>query len=558
MNDVFEFLKHGPLLFDGAMSSYKEERTGAQVLEEYMDAGANAIKTDTFSISRQLGRDEQKALEQLEYAIGEALSVCRSDVFLFADIGPAEEEAYPFPVFRKQIDRFLDQGISCFIFETMERIDGLAQACAYIKEKAPDSFVLVSFALDSTGDGMQALYDGIKDWADAIGFNCHSGPRHMVGHVHGLVRCGKPLFIAPNAGYPTVLGWRVRYGGGPDYFAQAMKEIRLAGCEMLGGCCGTTPEHIRALRQMLDGLPDHIAWHNPETVPKEKKEARTDWKNKVFVELDPPRNDRMEGFMKGVLAFQKAGADVITIADSPIGRPRADSSLLACRIQREAQIMPLPHITCRDRNLNAIKALMMGLSSEGVHQVLFVTGDPLPQDAKAEVKAVYNFNSRKLMQRIGDMEEVSQRFAMFGALNVNASSFEQQLALAKEKERNGAIGFLTQPILSQRALDNLKRARSELNGFLFAGIYPVVSYKNAMFLENEIHGMHIDEQIIARYQGLDRAQAQQLAADISVRIMKECRPWCDGYYLMTPFQRLGLMEQLIKEARCILNEVPGR
>ena len=109
MNDVFEFLKHGPLLFDGAMSSYKEERTGAQVLEEYMDAGANAIKTDTFSISRQLGRDEQKALEQLEYAIGEALSVCRSDVFLFADIGPAEEEAYPFPVFRKQIDRFLDR-----------------------------------------------------------------------------------------------------------------------------------------------------------------------------------------------------------------------------------------------------------------------------------------------------------------------------------------------------------------------------------------------------------------------------------------------------------------
>ncbi|HAM31023.1 MAG TPA: bifunctional homocysteine S-methyltransferase/methylenetetrahydrofolate reductase, partial [Erysipelotrichaceae bacterium] len=115
------------------------------------------------------------------------------------------------------------------------------------------------------------------------------------------------------------------------------------------GCCGTTPEHIRALRQMLDGLPDHIAWHNPETVPKEKKEARTDWKNKIFVELDPPRNDRMEGFMKGVLAFQKAGADVITVADSPVGRPRADSSLLACRIQREAQIMPLPHITCRDR-----------------------------------------------------------------------------------------------------------------------------------------------------------------------------------------------------------------
>lgn len=554
MNEVKEFLRFHPLLFDGAMTTYKEDRSSAEVLERYMDAGADAIKTATFQVSRLFSQNEQLARKVLLEEIDAARSVLRDGVFLFADIGPVSQEVDPFPLFQSQIDLFLARGIVNFIFETMSDEEGLKEACAYIKRKCPDSFVIVSFAIESTGDGMQSLYDAMKDsMADAVGFNCHSGPRHMVGHVKKLKRCEKPLFIAPNAGYPTVLGWRVHYEGSPSYFASAMEEIRKMGCEIVGGCCGTTPEHIRHVRQVLDRLPDHIDSEHETKEKKEKSPVCMDWKDKVFVELDPPKNDQVGSFMRGVHAYYKAGADVITIADSPIGRPRADSSLLACRIFSQTGMTPLPHITCRDRNLNAIKALLMGLSSEGVHQVLFVTGDPLPQDSKEEVKAVYNFNSRKLMRMVGEMEELSQGMAMFGALDVNAVNFDQQLILAKEKEKNGAIGFLSQPILSKRALNNLKKAREQLQGFLFAGIYPIVSYKNALFLENEIHGMHIDPMLIESYKGLDRQQCEQLSKKVCVHIMKECLFWCDGFYLMTPFQRISLMEQLIKEARKIVD-----
>lgn len=245
---------------------------------------------------------------------------------------------------------------------------------------------------------------------------------------------------------------------------------------------------------------------------------------------------------------------MITIADSPIGRPRADASLLACRLHRELGIRPLPHMTCRDRNLNAIKALLMGLSSEGVRQVLFVTGDPLPQDSKAEVKAVYNFNSRKLMRYARDMAELSQGLAIFGALDVNAVNFDKQLELALEKEANGAVGFLTQPVLSKRALDNLRQARKTLKGFLFAGIYPIVSHRNAVFLHNEIHGMDMDEKIIERYEGLNRSEGEALAQRVSKQVMKACAPYCDGFYLMTPFQRVALMEALIVEAKALCRE----
>lgn len=554
MNEVKEFLRFHPLLFDGAMTTFKDEKSSAEVLEQYMDVGVNAIKTATFQVSRLFSQNESLARQRLCEEINAAQSVLRENVFLFGDIGPAFQGAAPFPVFQNQIDLFLEKGVKNFIFETMSDEEGLKEACAYIKQKCQDSFVIVSFAIESTGDGMQILYDSMKDsMADAIGLNCRSGPRHMVGHIKKLKRGNKPLFIAPNAGYPTVLGWRVHYEGTPSYFASAMEEIRKMGCEILGGCCGTTPEHIRKVRYVLDHLPDHI---DPVCETKEKKEknpVRLDWKKKVFVELDPPKNDQVDSFIRGVRAYQQAGADVVTIADSPIGRPRADSSLLACRIFSQTGMMPLPHITCRDRNLNAIKALLMGLSSEGIHQVLFVTGDPLPQDAKEEVKAVYNFNSRKLMRMVSGMEELSQEMAMFGALDINAVNFDRQLILAKEKEKNGAIGFLTQPILSKRAFNNLKKAREQLQGFLFAGIYPIVSHKNALFLENEIHGMHIDPTLIERYEGLDRQQCEQLSKNVCVYIMKECVSWCDGFYLMTPFQRISLMKQLIEEARKILD-----
>ena len=267
------------------------------------------------------------------------------------------------------------------------------------------------------------------------------------------------------------------------------------------------------------------------------------------MELDPPVDDDIAPFLEGVQALHKAGADAVTIADCPIGRPRADSSLLACKLKRELGVEPLPHMTCRDRNLNATKALLLGLSMEGVHNVLLVTGDPIPTENRDEVKSVFNFNSRKLARYVSGLNENTLRtpFRIYGALNLNARNFAQQLKIAREKEENGVSGFLTQPVLSAEALENLKLARETLHGRILGGIFPVVSHKNACFLNNEISGMRVCDEIVALYKGKEREEAEDLAVRISARVAREVEPYTDGLYLMTPFRRVALIKRILEE-----------
>lgn len=275
----------------------------------------------------------------------------------------------------------------------------------------------------------------------------------------------------------------------------------------------------------------------------------------VAVELDPPEDDSIQPFLEGVERFHAAGADAVTIADSPVGRPRADSSLLACKLKRELGLEVLPHMTCRDRNEIATKALLLGLSIEGIHNVLLVTGDPVPGERRGTVKSVFNFNSRKLARYVQGLNESVLRvpFRVFAALDVNAVNFPAELARAREKEDCGVSGFLTQPILSPQALDNLKTARERLRGKLLGGVFPVVSHKNACFLNDRVQGVRVCPEIVERYRGADRAEGEALAQEISRRVMEEIGPYTDGVYLMTPFQRVGLMEKLIHFA-CIQNE----
>ena len=376
-------------------------------------------------------------------------------------------------------------------------------------------------------------------------------------YIQTLAPVEKPLSVMPNAGYPTVLGRRTVYHGAPEYFGQKLAQIAQAGASIVGGCCGTTPAHIAQAARVLESAPAQAA----PSVTAETRERRTPGANTlaeklnsgrrvIAVELDPPVDDNITPFLDGVRVLRDAGADAITIADCPIGRPRADSSLLACKIHRELGVEPLPHMTCRDRNLNATKALLLGLSMEGVHNVLLVTGDPIPTEDRDEVKSVFNFNSRKLARYVSGLNEhLTTPFQIFGALNVNAKNFDMQLKIAREKEENGVAGFLTQPVLSQEALDNLKRARAVLNGKILGGIFPIVSYRNACFLNNEIAGMRVCDEIIQLYKDKDRDEAEALAATISARVAHEIKPYTDGLYLMTPFRRVELIARIIHEIR---------
>ncbi|MCD7838268.1 MAG: methylenetetrahydrofolate reductase, partial [Clostridiales bacterium] len=185
-----------------------------------------------------------------------------------------------------------------------------------------------------------------------------------------------------------------------------------------------------------------------------------------------------------------------------------------------------------------------------------VTGDPVPSAERDEVKSVFQFNSRKLARFVGDLNrtELERPFRVYGALNVNARNFQVELSRAKEKEAAGVSGFLTQPVLTARALENLRLAREALTGKILGGIIPVVSYRNACYMQSEISGIDVADEIIALYKDKNRAESEDLAVRISAEVARQIAPFVDGYYLMTPFLRVGLMVRIMEEIRKVLGE----
>ena len=208
-------------------------------------------------------------------------------------------------------------------------------------------------------------------------------------------------------------------------------------------------------------------------------------------------------------------------------------------------------MTCRDRNVNATKALLLGLSMEGVHNVLAVTGDPVPTSDRGSVKSVFQFNSRVLARFVRSLSQTGETepFFLCGALNINAVNFESELERARDKETCGIEAFLTQPVLSERAAQNLSLARKTLSGKILGGLFPVVSFNNARFLSSEVAGISVDERVIAAYEGLDRAQGEALAVRLCAQAAARIAPDVDGYYIMTPFQRVQLVCRVMEELK---------
>ena len=589
MLDVRKLLTRRPLLFDGGMGTYYKTKPGQEceqanltdpegilaVHRAYLAAGADAIKTNTFSLPR-LAAAQQPGWEQLADAGWQlaAKAAGETGAAVFADLGPAPntENLPAEQVYLAVAKRFALLGAQNFLFETLSAEDGVLEAIRALKQTVPEAFVLVSFAVLPDGYTREGRYcaDLVRRMAqsgvvDAVGLNCVSAPGAMRALVQQLGDAGLPLSVMPNAGYPVVARAQVRYQGKPEYFARELSRLASEGVRILGGCCGTTPQHIAALRTALDALPETLPAApaaKPAAAAKPAVETDDAFLRKlragqrvIAVELDSPKDADLTAYLEGARRLQAAGADLLTIADCPIARARMDSSLVACRVHRELGMNVLPHMTCRDRNLNATKALLLGLYAEGVREVLAITGDPIPTAERDEVKNVYQFNSRKLAQYIvslaGEGREMPSPITVFGALNLNARNFEVELRRAAEKLENGMSGFLTQPVLSAQAVENLKKARETLGeqAKILAGILPVVSQRNAIFMENEVNGIHVDEAIIQKFEGLDRAAGEELGLEVSVQAAKAAAPYADGFYLMTPFNRVALMERLIARLR---------
>jgi methionine synthase / methylenetetrahydrofolate reductase(NADPH) len=622
-----------PFFFEGAFGTYYYKKLHSEepcelgnlyhadvvfdIHAEYMDAGADAVKTNTFGANGVNFPDREllKTILRRGYAIAES-AVKGTSVRLFADIGNIATDDETIDASQEYVfvaEEFLRLGAVCFLFETMSDYAPIVPAIRRIRERVPEAFVVVSFAVMQDGYTRKGqFYRSLMADAranpdiDVCGLNCLCGPNHLLRLIRELPEDPKPLCAMPNSGYPSTVNGRTVFVDNVDYFSQKLREICGLGVDYLGGCCGTTPAHMKAAilaigkRSVPNSGTDETAVETissdgyvqaeaqaaavptpttaqiavpvtgvahvtipasgaTETLPATHGTKTNAFQDKLksgrkllAVEIDPPADTDTSFILNASVRAGLAGADIITIADSPLARTRADSIMLAAKIRRETGLDVLPHLSCRDRNHIGIKASLLGAAIEEIRNVLVITGDPVSSADKAEIRGMFSFNSFKLISYIRRLNEEVFLHAPFGiaaALNVNAPAFDAELGRALQKQENGADVFLTQPVFSQTAVENIVKARKALRAKLLVGILPVAGYRNALFLNNEVPGIRIPDEFIQRLKDASPDIATGYMMEFAMDIIRNTYDVADGFYLMTPLKKIDLVCQLAEAIR---------
>lgn len=280
----------------------------------------------------------------------------------------------------------------------------------------------------------------------------------------------------------------------------------------------------------------------------------------IAVELDPPignaDGDALAFLRDGAIALWEAGAACITMADNPRAISRGDSVALAALVHTLTGVPVIPHITCRDRNALAIRSGLTALDIAGIHEILVVTGDPIRAEDKTIIPHGAQMCSADLSRLIRSWNEnrngFSRPFYISAAINIHAYNFDAELRRAERKIVSGASRLFTQPVFSEEGIRNIERARRNLDCEIFGGILPVVSHKNAVFLSSAVQGISIDEELVEQYDSLDKEECAALAVSLSLEFALAMENIVDGYYLITPFRRIDIIEKIIREI-CIIS-----
>lgn len=588
--------KDGHIVTDGAMGTYYSSLTDAsasfcelaniqrpaliaQIHREYLDAGATLLRTNTFSANTAalhvplstVTEVVRKGYEIAADAAGDRAVVAADMSTIYAN---GDEDFDPMPEYRAIADTFLHCGATVFLFETLSEVTTAAAVAAYIRQQSRDACILFSFTLapdgrTRSGVPLNQLLQQIKQLdpkPDGIGLNCGCGPTHLYRHASALYAYVQnelhiPVMILPNAGYPAMEQQRMVFNTSPAYFAEKTAEIYRLGIPIVGGCCGTTPEHIRLLAKEISykTIEPLITVSGKLQPPAEENRHESRFSSKLeqgrFVlagELDPPYGSDISKLVSSARLLRDAGVDVITISDSPLARAKMDSIVCAAKIKRDADIEALPHLCCRDKNVNALRSSLLGAHCEGIRTMLVVTGDHVPESDRGYVKPVFNVSSIKLMELMKQMNtDVFQDSPMTfgGALNPAVQNAETELTRLTRKMQAGATFFLTQPVFDSSGFALIDRART-LGAKVLVGIMPLVSFRNASYMSNEVPGIHIPAPYLQRFDPtMTKEEAEQTGIEIAVCIAREARSHADGFYLMTPFNRAGMTCKILEQLR---------
>ncbi len=579
-------MKEKIMFFDGAFGTYYFRQTKdykpcelaniyspdvvVDIHRQYINAGAQAIKTNTFSANSRIFGQEGLRNRIIKSAMENASqAVADSGVQIFCDIGYINSDSEKTPLEYVYIaNEFLKNGGENFLFETLAEFRPIEKALQFLKEKCPDCTTVASFAVSQDGYSKKGIYYKTLlsraescPYVDIIGLNCQCSPSHMRSLIRNLDKHTKPLLAMPNSSYPSAFNGHMTFDDNSEYFADKMGEIYSAGADIIGGCCGTTPRHIAlAVKTVmeLNGKKEEKTVSAKPALPKNTQQTIPFiCKNKkiIAVEIDPPMDNDMSFCIKAGFKLKEAGVDVITVADSPLARARADSIMTAAKIKREVGIETMPHISCRDKNRIALKGALIGAAFENINNVLAVTGDPITQDIFAGKAGVFAFNSYGLISYINELNRqtfTTTPFSVGAALNVNVANFDKELERALKKEQLGAQYFLTQPIFSDSGGQNLIKAAGKLTRPVLAGLMPPASYKNAVFLHNEVSGISIDQNFIDSLKDKSREEIVELSTDFCLEKAIKVKDYCAGFYLMTPMKRADLTVRLTEKIKEVL------
>ncbi len=608
-NTPFREAMRSLLIFDGAMGSLLYERgifvtqnfeqlnvtrpdVVGRIHEDYVAAGAQVIETNTFGangfcLDRHGLGDQVRAYNVAGARL--ARKAAGEDVWVAGSIGPTglvpgvaspAELDMVAATFADQAAALVEGGVDLFVLETFRHLEEIRIAIEAARRAAPELAIIASMAFnpsETVADGStpEQVAATLRDWgADVIGVNCGDGPQLALAIAERMRGAGMPLCVQPNAGLPRTVDGRLLYMATPEYLDVFARRTIQLGATMIGGCCGTTPDHVHWMAKSGRMLGDkrtevvrRSAARAAEVVPvltPAPLAERSDFAAKiaagkfvVSVEVNPAPGLDPSKALEGAKMLLASGVDIVNVADAPRAMARM-SNLAFCSLLLERYgIQPILHVCGRDRNLLGQMAHLLGAHAIGIRNLVIITGDPPKVGDYPEATAVYDLDAIGLLQMAANMNRGidpagkplpggQTSFLLATGFEPGAADLDKEIHRLERKKAAGAEIVMTQPIFQTDLLEETLRRIAHLELPVLVGVLPLVSYKNAEFLHNEVPGMQIPEEIRER---MRKTPGGEAARKEGVRIAREMlfavRERVQGAYLMPPLGRYELALEVL-------------
>jgi homocysteine S-methyltransferase len=599
-------LDSGPLLFDGAMGtllydrgvmhtrSYDELNLSQpelirQVHREYFEAGADILETNTFAANRlALAKHghSSKAADINKAGAALAREVAGAEAFVGGAVGPTgikfgvaadHERALAIDALREQLQALAEGGVDLFVLETFFSIlelEAAIEAARDVGGGRPIAAHMV-FSPEGTADGgltpAEVAKRLVAAGADIVGANCGAGPPELYEVGTRMVGCGAPVSVQPNAGYPSVIEGRTIYVANPEHFGVFARRLLKSGVRMVGGCCGTSPEHTSRMMgavRMMGARPQSVrisesgGMRLPTATTRADKRPAVPLAQRsrlgarlaagefvVSVELGAPAGTSVATVRESVAQLIAGGVDVINIADGPRATARMSNLALCTAMRRQTGVEPILHVCCRDRNYLGLTAHLLGAHVLGLRNLVIITGDPPKMGDYPFATPVYDVDSIGLLAMARELnggvdpagkELASQtEFVLATGAEPAATDYDRELRRVQEKIAAGAELIMTQPVYDPATLDRFLDDVQHLGVPVMVGLLPLASQRNAEFLHSQVPGMSIPAAYRARMAKVGSgppARAEGVA--IAQEALEAVKSRVAGAYIMPPFNRV--------------------